>query len=132
MPCDLQKSWCGRCRRLVACLGLSLSLGLGLLSGTASAHSHPVGLAPDDPLTADLRFCDAVVAVALQALADRERGQPLRQVAPETAGADLQNEVARHVHAEPQIRSQKFAMAYARGRCSEWLHARRAAAPDAR
>lgn len=105
------------------------SLGLGLVlmltAPLLAAHSPPAGLAADDPLAADLRFCDAVVAVALQALSDRDRERPLRLVADDVNGAGLKNEVARHVHAEPQIRSQKFAMAYARGRCSEWLHAGR-------
>ena len=91
----------------------------------ASAHGHPAAVADDDPIAADVSLCNAVVDAALQALTDRDKGRPMRSFAGDGLKAKLQNEVTRHVFAEPQIRSQKFAMGYARSRCNEILQAER-------
>lgn len=91
----------------------------------AGAHGHPAAVADDDPIAADVRLCNAVVDAALQALTDRDKGRPMRSFAGDDLKAKLQNEVTQHVFAEPQIRSQKFAMGYARSRCNEILQAER-------
>lgn len=104
---------------------------LSLLALGAAApvfgHGHPAALAPDDPLAADVRFCNRVVDAALQALQDRERGRAPAVFPGDDRLSRLQAEVTQHVFAEPQIRSQKFAMGYARSRCNEALGAAREA-----
>lgn len=89
----------------------------------ALAHGHPADLQEGDPIAADVRLCNKVVDAALQALADRDKGRPRKAYPGDGLEAALQDEVSRHVFAEPQIRSQKFAMAYARSRCNETLQA---------
>ncbi len=99
-----------------------------LLTGipaVAGAHAHMPALDENDPLTADIRLCNDVVDAALWALNDRDKGQPMRSFAGDDLKARLQNEVTRHIFTEAQIRSQKFAMGYARGRCNEALQAER-------
>lgn len=91
----------------------------------ALAHAHIPALDENDPLAANIRMCNEVVDAALWALGDRDKNRPMRSFVGEDLKAKLQNEVTRHVFAEPQIRSQKFAMAYARGRCNEALQAER-------
>ena len=91
----------------------------------ALGHAHMPALDDSDPLTADIRLCNEVVDAALWALGDRDKNRPMRSFAGDDLKAKLQNEVTRHVFTEPQIRSQKFAMAYARGRCNEALQAER-------
>ena len=95
----------------------------------ATAHGHPAGLADDDPIAADVRLCNAVVDAALQALADRDKGRPMRHVTGNDLRTKLLNEVTQHVFAELQIRSQKFAMGYARSRCNEVMQAERDKGP---
>ena len=96
-----------------------------LAPSAALPHAHMPALDENDPLAADIRLCNEVVDAALWALGDRDKNRPMRSFAGDDLKAKLQNEVTRHVFAEPQIRSQKFAMSYARGRCNEVLQAER-------
>jgi hypothetical protein len=91
----------------------------------ALAHGHPAGIDDNDPIAADVRLCNDVVDAALQALTDRDKGRAMKTYTGDGLRDRLQNEVAQHVFAEPQIRSQKFAMGYARSRCNEALRAER-------
>jgi hypothetical protein len=102
-----------------------LALATLLFPLAASAHGHPGAVADDDPIAADVRLCNEIVDTALQALADRDKGRPMKAWAGDDLRTRLQNEVTQHVFAEPQIRSQKFAMGYARSRCNEVLQAER-------
>ena len=88
----------------------------------AHAHSgHLPPLDPNDPLSVDAHFCQDIVETALQALRDRDLGRAPRLLIEDDFRSRLRNELTRHVHAEPQIRSQKFAQSYARARCNEAL-----------
>jgi hypothetical protein len=89
--------------------------------GTAWAHGHIPALDENDPLAADIRLCNDVVDAALQALKNRDRDRPLALHEGGDLRTRLINEVSSHVYAEPQIRSQKFAMSYGRARCNEVL-----------
>jgi hypothetical protein len=98
---------------------------IALLLPLATAAHGPVAVTDDDPIAADVRLCNDIVNTALQALTDRDENRPIKAYAGNDLKARLQNEVAQHVFAEPQIRSQKFAMGYARSRCNEVLQAER-------
>lgn len=106
-------------------------LALAFAASGVHAHGHMPALDDNDPLTADIRLCNAVVDAALLALRDRERAQAPRLLEGADLRSELINEVTRHVFAEEQIRSQKFAMAYARARCNEALQERRHSVEDA-
>lgn len=105
-------------------------LALVFAASGAHAHGHMPALDDNDPLTPDIRLCNDVVDAALLALRDRERAQAPRLREATDLRSELINEVTRHVFAEEQIRSQKFAMAYARARCNEALQERRRSAED--
>lgn len=96
-----------------------------LLFPLAAAAHGPGAIADDDPIAADVRLCNDIVDAALQALADRDANRPMKTYAGDELRARLRNEVAQRVFAEPQIRSQKFAMGYARSRCNEVLQLER-------
>lgn len=101
-----------------------LALLLLLAVADACAHGHMPALDDRDPLSAGIRLCNDVVDAALQALKDRDLERPPRSYPGEDLRARLMTEVTRHVFAEPQIRSQKFAMAYARSHCNDVLQKR--------
>jgi hypothetical protein len=94
---------------------------VSLFSNTVLAHGHIPALDDNDPATADIRLCNDVVEAALQAMKNRDLDRPLVRREGDDLRTRLINEVSSHVYAEPQIRSQKFAMSYGRGRCNEVL-----------
>ena len=105
-----------RLRRTIAAL-----LFAGFAS-TALAHGHPITVADDDPEAPRLHLCQRAEDVALQALHDRDRGHPAREIGPQEPHAIFLNTLVREIHEQSQIRSPKFAQGVARSRCNEyWL-----------
>jgi len=100
---------------------------LGLVAPmTTLAHGHPVAVADDDPEAPRLKLCLQAEAVALNALGDRERGLPLRALPGGTSHDAFLASLAARVHAEPGIRSPKFAQSFARGQCNAYWDAQQA------
>ncbi|WP_133247351.1 hypothetical protein [Azospira sp. I13] len=105
-------------------LRLLVALLLGLCVSTAAlAHGHPVAVADDDPEAPRLKLCLQAEAVALNALGDRERGLPLRAPPSGVPHEAFLAALAARVHAEPGIRSPKFAQSFARGQCNAYWDA---------
>jgi hypothetical protein len=104
-------------------LAIAMLLFAGI-SGTALAHGHPITVADDDPEAPRLRLCKRAEEEALQALHDRDKGRPIREIPPREAHAIFLNNLIREVHEEPQIRSPKFVQGVARSRCNEYWRAR--------
>ncbi|MDE2585522.1 MAG: hypothetical protein KGN39_09000 [Betaproteobacteria bacterium] len=105
--------------------GLRLTIASLLFAGIAStalAHGHPITVADDDPEAPRLRLCQKAEDEALQALHDRDRGRPTREIGPQEPHAMFLNALIREVHEQVQIRSPKFVQGVARSRCNEyWL-----------
>lgn len=104
----------------------SLLALLLLIPALVLAHGHPVAVPEDHPDAPRLKLCNRAEDVALQALGDRDKGRAARAVAAEEPHAQFLNALIQTVHAEPQIRSPKFAQGLARGRCNEYWESRMA------
>lgn len=95
---------------LIALVGLCLPL-------SALAHGHGAG--PQEP-GSQAAVCERMVDVAVQAVADRDKGKPMRVYAPDgTQAPGIANQIVEAVYAEPAISSPKRAAPFGRVRCQE-------------
>lgn len=102
------------------CLAAALCLCAGL--GDAAAHGHPAVVDPDHPEAWKHRLCAEMTTVAIQALHDRDRGQPQRTYTDDGGPEPrIANAIVDKVYNEPAITSPKRAEAISRGYCNEML-----------
>lgn len=90
----------------------------------AFPHAHPPAIDENDPDAWKIKLCNRISDVALQALADRDKGRPMKLYEEDGDEARLANQVTRRIFAEPQVTSPKKAMVFGRGACNEYLEKR--------
>lgn len=98
------------------------ALLFALLAGGALAHGHPAVVDPDSPDAWKYRLCAEMTTVAVQALHNRDKGQPPQHYADDGGpGPRIANAIVEKVYAEPAITSPKRAEAIGRAYCNEML-----------
>lgn len=108
--------------RRPARLAIAATLCLLAAVGDAAAHGHPAVVDPDHPEAWKHRLCAEMTTVAIQALHDRDRGQPKRAYPDDGGpGPRIANAIIDKVYSEPSISSPKRAEAIGRGHCNELL-----------
>ena len=88
------------------------------------AHGHAANIDDNFPDAEKIRLCGRVRDIALQALYERDRGNPMKQYQEDGSnGPRITNAIIRQIYAEPQISSPKKADAFARATCNEMMGA---------
>lgn len=93
-------------------------------AATAFAHAHMPPIDESNPDAWKIKLCTRMSDVALQALSDRDKGNPMKLYEEDGEAPKLANSITRAVFEQPAVTSPKKAMVFGRGKCNEYLESR--------